>query len=64
MAFFVYEIGQHPKVEARLVDEIRRIMGDRKVPNLEDIEKMVYLNACWKVRDVLVVYQPSVSFCT
>lgn len=41
LSWTFYLLSQHPEVEARLVDEVRTVLGDR-VPTSEDVPRLVY----------------------
>lgn len=47
LAFTLYLIAQHPDVEARLVDEIDRVLGRREM-TVPDLEKLPYLEMVLK----------------
>lgn len=50
MAFFIYEVCRHPEIEAKIVEEAQRVIGSkRQIPSFDDIAKMPYFEACWKV---------------
>ncbi|CAG9464570.1 unnamed protein product [Pedinophyceae sp. YPF-701] len=45
LTWCAFQLAQNPEVEAKLHDEIDRVVGDR-VPTMEDVDKMPYLRAC------------------
>lgn len=44
----------HPESEAKLVDEILRVMGSDTQPSYQQLSEMRYLNAVLKVRFTVV----------
>jgi len=51
-----YLLSKHPEVRDKLLNEIRRVLGDR-VMTMEDIEKMPYTD--WVLSEVLRLYPPA-----
>lgn len=43
LSWTFYLLAQHPEVEARLVNEVRSVLGER-LPTTEDIPRLVYTN--------------------
>jgi len=54
-----YLLSQHPEVEARLLDELRRVLGGRP-PTAEDLPSLPYTEMI--VREVLRLYPPASGF--
>lgn len=45
MTWFLYLIGCHPKAQARIHEELDEVIGDREVVTMDDLGKLVYLEA-------------------
>lgn len=45
----MYFLTNHPEVEAKLVDEVQRVMGSDTQPSYQQMSDMRYLNAVLKV---------------
>jgi cytochrome P450 len=43
-----YLISTHPEVEAKVMEEIESILGDKQYPSFEDLKNMKYLDMCLK----------------
>ena len=43
LAFTLYEIIRHPDVEAKILDEIDEVLGNKENVNFEDLAKLKYL---------------------
>eukprot|EP00127_Corallochytrium_limacisporum_P001753 Clim_evm7s78 gene=Clim_evmTU7s78 len=53
-----YELGRHPEIQQKLQQELDAVLGDKDVPDFDDIKKLEYLNMV--VKEALRVH-PSVS---
>eukprot|EP00741_Cyanophora_paradoxa_P012241 tig00020603_g11828.t1 len=42
LTWTVHALTQHPKVLAKLLEEVERVMGDRDIPTFEDLQAMKY----------------------
>lgn len=51
----LYLISAHPEVEAKVVEELNRVLGDRS-PTYEDMDALQYTTQC--VKEVLRMYPP------
>ena len=49
--FMLHELAKNPEVQERVLQEIQTVMGDRRSPTFEDIQKMTLLRGC--VRETL-----------
>jgi cytochrome P450 len=38
----------HPDVQQRVHEELGRVIGEERMPTLEDLSSLVYLQAAWK----------------
>jgi cytochrome P450 len=45
---FILCIVLHPKVQQRVHEELDREIGHERLPTLEDLSSLVYLQAAWK----------------
>lgn len=45
----MYFLMNHPEVEAKLVDEVLRVLGQDRQPSYQQLTEMRYLNAVLKV---------------
>ena len=43
MAWSLYLVGQHPEVMTKIQEEQDQVMGDKQVPDYNDLQKMNYL---------------------
>ena len=43
-----YLISTHPEVEAKVLEEIENVLGNKKYPSFEDLKNMKYLDMCLK----------------
>lgn len=48
LAWTVYLISTHPEVEEKVVAEINQVLGDKSVPDFEDLSQLRYLSMCIK----------------
>ena len=55
-SFLLYEIAKYPELQERLVQEISSVVGDKKHPSLDDLQKMSLLRNC--VKETLRMYVP------
>lgn len=55
LSWALYLLAQHPEVEARIVEEVRSVLGDR-TPTAEDIPRLVYTKCVFF--EVLRLYPP------
>lgn len=55
LSWGIYLLERHPEVEARLVDEVARVLGDR-VPTAEDIPQLTYTRMVFL--EVMRLYPP------
>lgn len=60
LAFFFFNVSQHPRVEEKLIEEIERVVGDRN-PVFEDFTELKYLDLV--IKETMRIY-PSVSMQT
>ena len=44
----IYEIAKQPELQERLVQEISSIVGDKKHPSWDDLQKMTLVRNCVK----------------
>ena len=47
-ALLIYEIAKHPELQERLVQEISSVVGDKKHPTWDDLQKMTLVRNCVK----------------
>jgi cytochrome P450 len=59
LAWTAYLLGRHPDVQARLVDEVARVLGDR-LPTAADLPKLEYTG--WVIQESMRLYPPSWLF--
>ncbi|OIK05296.1 hypothetical protein BIV23_13665 [Streptomyces monashensis] len=57
LAWAFYLLARHPEVERRLHAEVDRVLGDRTVPDFEDLSKLPYTRMI--IDEVLRVYSPA-----
>lgn len=55
LSWALYLLAQHPEVEARIVEEVRTVLGDR-TPTADDIPRLVYTKCV--LFEVLRLYPP------
>ena len=60
IAWALYEIAQHPEVEAKLYEELVEVMGDKDTPTFEEASKLTYLQ--WVIKETLRLHAPAGSF--
>ena len=46
ITFILHELAKNPEVQDRVLQEIQTVMGNRKSPAFEDIQKMTLLRGC------------------
>lgn len=56
LAWILYVLTEHPDVEAKLLEEIDTVIGDRR-PTMDDLEKLPYLNMV--INETLRMYPPA-----
>ena len=49
LAFCLAELSRHPECLAKAIKEIEDVMGNRSSPAYEDIAKLEYIEACFRV---------------
>ncbi|KAL7529350.1 hypothetical protein ACHAWF_002947, partial [Thalassiosira exigua] len=54
LGFCLAELSRHPECLDKAVKEIESVMGDRSSPNYDDIGKLAYIDACFRVSLELV----------
>lgn len=52
----LYEIAKHPELQDRLVEEISSVVGDKRHPSWEDLQKMTFMRNC--VKEAMRIYIP------
>jgi cytochrome P450 len=55
LTFTLYLLSQHPEVEARVRDELGRVLGGR-TPTMNDLKELVYLD--WVLKESMRLYPP------
>lgn len=48
LGFTLYYVARHPEVEAKVLAELKAVLGDRFEPTVDDIPKLVYIEACFR----------------
>jgi len=56
LTYTLYLLARHPEIEARLLEEVREIVGDR-VPTAEDVARLVYTDRV--VKEAMRLYPPA-----
>ena len=54
--FLLFEMAKHPEIQERMLEEIRSVMGDRKQPTWEDIQKMKLVRNA--IKETMRLYLP------
>ena len=54
--FLLYLLAKHPELQGRLYDEITSVMGDRRQPTWDDIQKMKLVRN--SIKETMRLYVP------
>ena len=58
--FLLYEIAKQPELQERLIKEISSVVGDKKHPSWDDLQKITLVRNC--VKEVMRLYVPTGGF--
>ena len=58
-SFLLYELAKHPEIQERLVQEISSVVGDKRHPSWDDLQRMSLARNC--VKEILRLYTPTVG---
>ena len=56
LQWMLYVIAQHPEVEAKIIEEVDRVLGDRLEPDWEDLKSFPYMTKV--IKETLRLYPP------
>lgn len=56
LGFTLQLLAEHPEYEARALEEVRQVLGDRTEPEVDDVPKLRFVEQCF--REALRLYSP------